>query len=132
MNRHLRALLSRVLGDQGERLARRHLRGLGYRVLTRGYRTPRGEVDLIARDDRTVVFVEVKTRRRGHPAEAVTPEKQRRLTLAALHFLKAHGLLEQRSRFDVIAVVWPDDGRPPVVEHVRNAFEPPGRGQFHS
>ena len=101
------------------------------RVITRGYRTTLGEIDLIAREGDVVVFVEVKTRRGGHPAEAVTPEKQRRLTLAGLQFLRRFGLLEQRVRFDVIAIVWPDHERSPSIEHIRNAFEPPGRGQFH-
>lgn len=126
----LRAWLGRLLGDRGERHAARHLRAEGLRVLARGYRTPQGEIDLVAREGRTLVFVEVKTRRRGEPAEAVTAEKQRRLTLAALHFLKRYRLLEQRCRFDVVAIVWPDDRRRPQVEHIRDAFEAVGRGQM--
>src|SRR4051812_21291586 len=97
-----RAVLSKLLGDRGERVAARHLRRQGLGIILRGYRTPLGEIDLIARDGPTLVFVEVKARRQGEPAEAVTPEKQRRLTLAALEFLKRHGLLEQPSRFDVV------------------------------
>jgi putative endonuclease len=131
MNRLWRAVLNRVLGDRGERAAARFLRRKGLRVITRGYRTARGEIDLIARDGDTLVFVEVKTRRQGEPAEAVTAEKQQRLTLAALQFLKRFGLLEQRSRFDVVAVVWPDDRRPPSIEHFPSAFDAPGRGQFY-
>ena len=100
------------------------------RVLKRGYRIANGEIDLIARDGDTVVFVEVKARRRGQPAEAVTLEKQRRLTLAALHYLKRYGLLEQRSRFDVVAVLWPDDDADPEIQHIRDAFEAQGRGQM--
>jgi putative endonuclease len=130
MNRWFRAVLNRVLGDRGERAAERHLKRQGLRVITRNYRTPWGEIDLIARDRDTLVFVEVKTRRRGQPAEAVTPEKQRRLTNAALRFLRRFNLLEQRARFDVVAVVWPHDDQPPTIEHIMNAFEPPGRGQF--
>jgi len=126
----LRAFLGRLLGDRGEREAARYLRQQGFRILVRGYKTPRGEVDLIARDGDTVVFIEVKTRRHGTPAEAVTPEKQRRLTLAALEFLKQHRLLEQRSRFDVVAIVWPDQHRLPTVEHIRGAFDAVGNGQF--
>jgi putative endonuclease len=129
MNRFVRALLNRVLGRRGERAAARYLRRRGLRVITRSYRTTRGEIDLIARDGDTLVFVEVKTRRAGRPAEAVTPEKQRRLTLAALQFLKRFDLLEQRCRFDVVAVVWPDDQSQPSVEHLPNAFEPPGPPQ---
>jgi putative endonuclease len=127
VNGFVRALWRRVLGDRGEREAARWLRRQGLRILVRGYRTPRGEVDLIARDGDTVVFVEVKTRRAGEPAEAVTAEKQRRISLAALQFLKRHGLLETRSRFDVVALVWPAASRAPTVEHIRNAFEYGGR-----
>jgi len=114
VNVFVRALLRRLLGDRGEREAARWLRRQGFpHPRGRGYRTPRGEIDLIARDGDTVVFIEVKTRREGEPAEAVTPEKQRRLSLAALQFLKQHRLLDERSRFDVVALVWPDAHRPP-------------------
>ena len=130
MNRVIRSFWNKVLGDEGERAAARYLKSLGMKVITRGYRTPLGEIDLIARDGNTIVFVEVKTRRDGHPAEAVTLEKQRRLTMAALQFLRKHRLLDQRCRFDVVAIVWPVGGEPPLIEYYKNAFEPPGRGQF--
>lgn len=130
MSPALRALLNRLLGGRGERLAARHLRRRGMRIITRGYRTPHGEIDLIARDGGMLVFVEVKTRRQGQPAEAVTPEKQRRLTLAALRFLKQHRLLDVPCRFDVVAIVWPDDRKPPVIEHYQNAFPAVGTGQM--
>ncbi|WP_435007229.1 YraN family protein [Tundrisphaera lichenicola] len=130
MNPILRALKNRWLGDRGERAAARMLRKSGLRILVRGYRTEQGEIDLIAREGDTVVFVEVKARARGAPAEAVTLEKQRRLTLAALHFLKRHNLLEERCRFDVVAIVWPEGRNPVSIEHFRNAFEAVGRGQL--
>jgi putative endonuclease len=130
LNRFVRALLNRILGREGERAAARYLRRRGFRVITRGYSTNLGEIDLIARDGDTLVFIEVKTRRAGEPLEAVTPAKERRLTLTALQFLRRYGLLEQRCRFDVVAVHWPDAARTPSIEHVINAFEPPGRGQF--
>lgn len=130
MTPFVRALMNRVLGDAGERAAARHLRRQGMRVITRGYQSPQGEIDLIARDGSTVVFVEVKTRRSGQPAEAVTEEKQRRLTLTALHFLRHFHLLEHRGRFDVVAIVWPPGAKTPTIEHIRNAFEPPGTHQF--
>lgn len=125
-----RSAWNRWFGDRGERAAARFLRRRGCRILLRGYRTPQGEIDLIARDGDTLVFVEVKSRRRGEPAEAVTPEKQRRLTLAALHFLKANRLLDTPCRFDVVAIVWPDDRRPPQIEHITHAFEAVGLGQM--
>ncbi len=130
MNPTRRAFWSRWLGDRGERAAARSLRRLGYRVWLRGYATGQGEVDLICRDGEVVVFVEVKSRRRGDPAEAVTPEKQRRLTLAALHFLRRYDLLDARSRFDVVAIVWPEGRGPASIAHLIDAFPAVGRGQM--
>jgi putative endonuclease len=126
----VQAFWNRFFGDRGEREAARSLRRQGMTILVRGYRTPHGEIDLIALDGNVLVFVEVKARRRGSPAEAVTPEKQRRLTLAGLHFLKKHNLLNERSRFDVVAIVWPEDKSAPQIEHIRDAFEAVGRGQM--
>jgi putative endonuclease len=130
LNPIVRAFWNRVLGERGERKAAEYLRRQGLRILQQGYRTDHGEIDLIALDGEVIVFVEVKARRQGEPAEAVTPEKQRRLTLAALHFLKKHQLLEQRSRFDVVAIIWPEDKTPPQIEQIRDAFEAVGRGQM--
>ncbi len=124
----------RPLGERGERAAARYLKRRGYRILARGNRLVPGELDLVALDRDTVVFVEVKTRRSadaGHPAEAVTPAKQRQLTRLAVTFLKRHGLLERRARFDVIAVTWPE-GQRPTIEHFPNAFEAVGRDEFYS
>ena len=126
----VQALLNRLLGERGERAAARHLKRHGMRILLHGYRTERGEIDLIARDGDTLVFVEVKARRHGVPAEAVTPEKQRRLTNVAFQFMRKYNVLEVRSRFDVVAIVWPDDRTRPQIEHFRNAFEPVGHGQM--
>ena len=117
------------LGQRGENAAARHLRRLGYVIVARGQRDPIGEIDLVAVDGRTVVFVEVKTRAThdaGHPAEAVDEIKQRRLTRLALSYLKRHDLLECKSRFDVIAVTWPDRNKPPTIEHFKDAFEAVG------
>ena len=130
MNSIVRALMNRLLGERGERLAARHLKRQGMRILLRGYRSEQGEIDLIARDGDTLVFVEVKARRKGSPVETVTLEKQRRLTNVSFQFLRKYHLLEVRSRYDVVAIVWPDDRTPPQVEHFRNAFEPVGRGQM--
>lgn len=131
MLKHLiNSIESRLLGDRGEREASRYLRRQGLRVLTRGYRTTAGEIDLIARDGDTLVFVEVKTRRSGVPAEAVTSAKQRRLTLAALHFLNRHHLLECRCRFDVVSIVWTDCRQSPQIEHIINAHKAIGSNQM--
>jgi putative endonuclease len=123
------------LGDRGEQAAERYLTSKGFRLLFRGWRNRSGELDLILLDGRQVVFVEVKTRLdhdAGHPAEAVGPEKQRRLTNLALGFLKKHRLLDHSARFDVVAITWPADRTEPTIEHVRNAFEPPGRFQLYA
>lgn len=131
----LRSLLARreSFGTRGERAAERYLVGLGYRVLRRQHRNHGGELDLITLDGDTVVFVEVKTRTgvtHGQPIDAVNGDKQRRMTRAALVFLKQQHWLQRRSRFDVVAVVWPDQTSPPQITHYQNAFEPPGNGQM--
>ena len=114
------------LGRRGEHEAARFLKRRGYIIVARGDRARLGEIDLVAVDRRTVVFVEVKTRTShdaGHPAEAVDRNKQRRLTRAARGFLQRHDLGNNAARFDVIAVTWPDERQRPVVEHFQNAFE---------
>ncbi len=124
-----------TLGERGERAAARYLKRLGYKIVFSRHRQRYGEVDLIAVDGRTVVFVEVKTRRDaslGRPAEAVDAKRQGRMTRAALAFLKSHGLLEYASRFDVVEVVWPDGQKRPEIQHLPNAFEAVGRGQIYS
>jgi putative endonuclease len=124
-----------TLGERGERAAAKLLRRLGYHVITTRRRHRYGEIDVIAVDGQTVVFVEVKTRRSdqlGRPAEAVDAKRQARLTRAALAFLKSHGLLEYASRFDVIEVVWPSDAQRPTINHIRDAFAAVGRGQLYS
>ncbi len=123
------------LGARGERAAERFLRRLRYKIIARRERGRLGELDLVAVDGRTIVFVEVKTRRshdKGHPAEAVGPQKQQRLTRLALAYLKRHDLLEYAARFDVLAITWPADARKPTIEHIKNAFEAVGRGQMFS
>jgi putative endonuclease len=125
----------KTLGRRGEAAAAKHLKRLGYKIVARGDRFGPGELDLVAVDRRTVVFVEVKTLRSsnlGHPADAVTAAKQRRLTRLAVTFLKRHRLLDYPARFDVVAVTWPDDRRRPKIEHIKNAFEAVGQGEFYS
>src|SRR3954447_11552497 len=104
------APLAASFGNCGERAAERYLKRLGYRIIARQHRNSGGELDLIAQDGDTTVFVEVKTRgdgERGQPVDAITADKQRRLTRAALVYMKQRGWLERRGRFDVIAIVWP-------------------------
>lgn len=131
----VRWLEPKSLGARGEAAAARYLKRQGYKVISRGGRSPFGELDIIAVDGRTVVFVEVKTRSShdaGHPTEAVGRDKQQRLTRLALGFLKRHELLEHPARFDVVAVTWPTGAKQPAIEHFKNAFPATGQGQMFS
>lgn len=131
----MRRLLTKLLGDRGERAAARYLRRCGFRILEHQHRTNRGEIDLVCLEGDRIVFVEVKTRRTrraGHPVESVTPVKQQQLTRLALAWLKRHRLLERPARFDVVTVDWPDDARRPVIEHIRDAFDASGCDSMYS
>jgi putative endonuclease len=121
------------LGERGEDVAARFLKRRGFKILGRQVDTRQGEVDIIAVDGRTVVFVEVKTRHStdaGHPTEAIDEAKQARLTRAALAYLKANGLMNYAARFDVVAITWPKEARQPAIEHYQDAFPAVGAGQF--
>jgi putative endonuclease len=112
------------LGRSGEEIAVRYLQHRRWIVLERGFRMLRGEIDIIARDKGTLVFLEVKTRRGlgfGPPAAAVTPFKQRQIRRIAQAYLSRKGLAGAYCRFDVIALVV--DGEGSVrLEHVKDAF----------
>jgi putative endonuclease len=110
------------LGKLGEELAVRELQRRGYAILDRRYRTRAGELDIVAREGETVVFVEVKARandRCGAPAEAVTRGKRRRLALMAADYLARRRLVKAPCRFDVVAV---EAGERRVVTLYRSAF----------
>jgi putative endonuclease len=95
------------LGKTGEDCAVAELERRGYAILARRYRTRYGEIDIVASDDGTTVFVEVKARASdefGCAAEAVTPWKQRRLVRMARDYLARNGLTNEPSRFDVVAI----------------------------
>jgi putative endonuclease len=124
------------VGARGEELAEEFLRKQGMKILHRSYRSPIGEIDIIAldvsdRSRRTIVFVEVKTwtsPAQGGPADAVDERKQERLTRLALEFLKRHRLLENPARFDVVQVIL----EPFSLRHFPNAFEATGKYQWFS
>lgn len=112
------------LGKFGEDLAFEKIKGLGYKKIIRNYRCPLGEVDLIARDGDTLVFIEIKTRKSrsiGYAKEAVNDKKKRQLSKVALFYMKSNNLSEARARFDVVAVSLA--GGEPRIEVVQNAFE---------
>ena len=125
----------KLSAHRGEAAAAHYLRRLGYKIVGRGTHIRRGEIDIIAVDGRTIVFVEVKTRDSsvaGEPHEAVDRNKQERLTRLALVYLKRHRLLDYPARFDVVSILWPRDARRPQIQHIKNAFEATGRGQMFS
>lgn len=131
----MRGLWNKLFGDRGERAAAKFLKRQGFRIVQRNYSTPWGEIDIVAVDGTTIVFVEVKTRSTvvaGRPEEAVTFDKQKKLTQMALAYLKKHRLLEHPARFDVVAVLWPEDAHEPEIRHIRNAFETVGKWQMFS
>lgn len=114
------------LGRRGESLAARELERRGYRILERRWRHKRGELDIVAQDGRTLVIVEVKTRRRAgvvRPVDAVDSKKQQKLVLLAEAYVRARRLSDARIRFDVVGVHLPEKG-PKRVTVLKNAFEP--------
>jgi len=111
-------------GRLGERAARRHLRRLGLKFLTANFRSPRGEMDLIFRDDDCLVFVEVKTRSSEdwmRPAAAVNAERRRRLTRTALDYLRLLKNPSVKVRFDIVEVLL-ESGQVHEVRHLPNGF----------
>jgi len=116
-----------TFGKLGEDLACAELERRGYAIIARRYRRRGGEIDIIARDGATVVFVEVKTREGaeyGEPYEAVTAFKRRRIGQIAVDFLARQRLIECPCRFDVVSIVF--DGERAAIDVFQNAFDATG------
>lgn len=118
----------RKIGNIGERAAAKLLRKKGYKILAVNYVSLGHEIDIIAEDRTTTVFVEVKTRTLGHenpseprPASAVTPEKQRGIIATAKYFLGAHPSAK-RIRFDIIEVYLDNNKKVQKQMHLESAF----------
>ena len=113
-----------ALGDRGENAAARYLRNKGYKIIIRNFRCEIGEIDIIARDGKTLVFVEVKTRAYDDPTpeEQVNLAKQQAITRVAKLYLSRYGIPQPPARFDVVAIVWPS-GQPPIIRHTEHAFD---------
>lgn len=112
------------LGLKGEQAAVRYLNTKGYRILEQRYRAAQGEIDIIAAHNRTLVFIEVKTRRStnyGIPAESVTSAKQEKIRKTALAYIQNGNHKYQGFRFDVISLLLKPDGSF-LIEHIENAF----------
>ncbi|MFQ5588072.1 MAG: YraN family protein [Nitrospiria bacterium] len=113
-----------TLGEKGETAALRFLKNEGYQILEQNFRTPIGEIDIVAREGETLVFVEVKTRSGiafGFPQDAVGKQKQFKITQVALLYLSSINVAPCHCRFDVVAVQKAFKGY--HVELIRNAFE---------
>ena len=108
------------LGPRGENAAAKYLRGLGYRILVRNYRCKVGEIDIVARDGKTLVFVEVKTRAADEPEpeEQVNAHKQRQISRCADIYLSRYSNVQPAARFDIVAIVWPRHGTPTIRHHL--------------
>ena len=108
----------------GERTAESFLTRRGYKILGRNYRSRYGEIDIIAREDQCLVFVEVRTRRGsefGTPEESVTRAKRDRLVALAESYLQSLEKMPSSWRIDLVAIELDRDGRTPTIRHIENA-----------
>ena len=112
------------VGLSAESRAAALLLAKGYRIVSRRFRTPVGEIDIVARHKEFLVFVEVKTRITAEPApeEQINPHKMNQLTKAAKFYLSRYPPPMPLARFDVVSIVWPQGGQP-TVKHFEHAFE---------
>jgi putative endonuclease len=115
----------KTFGQRGEQTAADYLKSRGYSIVETNWRCPHGEIDVIARQDAMMIFVEVRTRRTDsteQPFESITPAKQKRLQKLAYAYLSAHQLKHIAWRIDLIAIAWPRSGEP-IIEHVENGLD---------
>jgi putative endonuclease len=116
----------RELGQRGEQEAEEFLRTQHYAIVAKNYRSPFGEIDLIALDRHTLVFVEVRSQTgttSGDPLESVNTRKQRQVAKTAQHYLSRYGLHDREARFDVIGIRW-EEGKAQLT-HIKGAFDLP-------
>jgi putative endonuclease len=114
----------RETGILGENLACEFLGNNGYTIIEKNFRCPRGEIDIVARRQDTLVFVEVRTKRSrsfGTPEESITPVKMERLRNIAAYYWQSHNDLPESWRIDVVAVRLDGRGRPSCIELIENA-----------
>jgi putative endonuclease len=114
------------LGEAGEKHAAHFLKNNGYKIIARNVRFSIGEIDIIAQIQRTIVFIEVKTRHSAqycHPVEAVDKKKRQKIKQMALQFYRSKKYAANgfAIRFDIITLIWPE-GEQPKIEHFVDAF----------
>ena len=113
-------------GKRGEELARRHLEAKGYSIVATNYRAREGEIDIVAEDKGTLVFVEVRTTSGagfGTPAESVTERKRSHLVATAEQYMQVNGVPDRDWRIDVVAVQLGPGDAPARLEVIENAVE---------
>ncbi len=118
---------NRAKGTTGEAQAAEYLRQKGYVVLQQNWRSKLGELDIIASEKDTLVFVEVKSRKSsafGTAAQAVNPRKQQKIIKTAMGYLKSRGIVDKDVRFDVVSITGEE------VELIKNAFQSDGRYRY--
>ena len=114
-------------GIEGEKHAVRALKKQRYKIIERNFRTPAGEIDIVARDGDCLVFVEVRTRGSiefGLPQETIRAAKRKKLCTAARWYLQKRKMGDDDCRFDVVAVLMTDDEGDPKIEVIKDAFRP--------
>lgn len=112
-----------VLGRQGEDIAVKHLKSIKYKILDRNYRCAIGEIDIVAKEKDTIIFIEVKTRRTAEqvePFESVGRKKQEKIRVLAEYYLQEKDYSECETRFDVLSIV--SDEQENRIEHIKDAF----------
>jgi putative endonuclease len=112
------------LGKEGEELALKKIKRLGYKCIARNYRCVLGEVDIIATHGDCLVFIEIKTRKGkslGYAKEAINGRKRRQLSKVALAYMKSNNCSDTKSRFDVVAINLRDGKE--EIEVIQNAFD---------
>lgn len=113
------------LGKVGEVLACAYLKRCGYEILERNYKTKIGEIDIVARDGKVLVFVEVKTRQSdiyGLPEEAINVKKRNKLTRLAQLYIKQKRLYQSEARFDIVSILMRDEYGVRSIKLIKNAF----------
>ena len=114
-------MYKKELGNKGEKIASDYIKEIGYEILDKNYRKREGEIDLIAEDNREIVFIEVKTRKSsnfGYPEEAVNQKKTEKMIKVANLWLEEKEKFDNSWRIDIIAIEM--DTQPPKITHIKN------------
>jgi len=118
-------ILNKTIGNYGENLAREYIEKKGYIILEENFLCKLGEIDIIAKDNNYICFIEVKTRsskRYGTPLESITNAKKRKLYKTAQYYICLKNIHKSYFRFDAIEVTLISSGEPPNITLIKNAF----------